>query len=187
VFRASTDFANPSGHSFGASRTGLERLECSHVQLPLGLSSSTTNSMSTAVSPLSSVNWNGNAMREGTLTDERAASMVTVHRHTGRSAHPPRGPAFGDKRVPPRVFGRPLSRSADRLGRSPRGAAGVDVGRPVPTCAIAQKRSPAGGRTQGGPAGHRRATPAVCVCTPRLVSPNDRSSFRRRACLGPTP
>jgi hypothetical protein len=49
--------------------------------------------------------------------------------------------AFGEKRVPPRVRRRPLSRSADRLRHPPRSPSASARGRPVPASPIAQQRS----------------------------------------------
>jgi hypothetical protein len=72
---------------------------------------------------------------------------------------------FSEKRVPPRVRGRPLSRSADRLRHPPRSPSASARGRPVPASPIAQQQSSDPARRDD-----RYATiPGVSWQSPRLL------------------
>ncbi len=90
------------------------------------------------------------------------------------------GPAFGEKRVPPRVRGRPLSRSAGRLRHPSRAPSASMRGRPVPASPIAQEQASA--RADSGRSALRVCIGIRAILHAALGDPlSARSAFRTNA------
>jgi hypothetical protein len=113
----------------------------------------------------------------------RGPEEARLEPQPGLAARRRSGLAFGEKRGPPRVRGRPLSRSADPTWAHFRRSAGGHVGRPVSACPIAlYERGPV---VKPPCASAGRSVPALNVANgPSLAELRCRSTRRGPSAAG---